>query len=229
MDKVQKTKRRSRIEVYTLLKDAIQYLEFMPGSIIHENELIKKIGVSRTPIREALIRLASEYLVDIYPQRGTYVSTIDFHLAYKVAYMRHILDREVCMTLCRERVSLRDAVDEKLYFMSQAIKRRDVVGYIKNDNAFHNAIFAVAGHELMWEIISNSRAHYNRMLVLDLKRPGMLEKSFQEHQDIIETIEQGKEDALADILDRHHDYREMPEREHEIRAMFPEYFAHEEE
>lgn len=229
MAQVQKQKRRSRIEVYTSLKDAIQYLELMPGSMIHENELVEKLGVSRTPIREALIRLASEYLVDIYPQRGTYISTIDFHLAYEVAYMRHILDRDVCLSLCRKKVSLHEAVDEKMYFMSQAVKHKDVVGYIKNDNAFHNAIFAVAGHEMIWEIISNSRAHYNRMLVLDLKRPGILEKSFQEHQDIVRTIAEGNEDELSTIMDRHHDHRDMPEREQEIRAMFPEYFAHEEE
>ena len=227
MEKMQRAKRRSRGEVYTELKDAIQYLGFMPGSVIHENELVEKLGVSRTPIREALIRLASEYLVDIYPQRGTYVAAIDFHLAHEVAYMRHILDQEVCMTLCRKRTPLREAVDEKLYFMTQAVKHGDVVGYIKNDNAFHNAIFEVAGHEMIWEIIANSRAHYNRMLVLDLKRPGMLEKSFQEHLDIIEAIEQGDEKRLSEILDHHHDHHEMPEREREIRAMFPEYFANE--
>ena len=67
MEKMQRPKRRSRGEVYTELKDAIQYLDLMPGSVIHENELIEQLGVSRTPIREALIRLASEYLVDIYP------------------------------------------------------------------------------------------------------------------------------------------------------------------
>lgn len=227
MEKSPKPRRRSRIEVYDTLKDAIQYLELMPGSIIHENELVEKIGVSRTPIREALIRLSNEYLVDIYPQRGTYVSTIDFHLAHEIAYMRHVLDTEVCMTLCRGRVPVQDAVDEKLYFMSQAVKRRDVVGYIKNDNAFHNAIFAVAGHEMIWEIISNSRAHYNRMLTLDLQRPGVLEKSYQEHLDIAAAIEQGDEQALAGILDRHHDHQDMAEREKEIRAMFPAYFENE--
>ncbi|MBQ8143995.1 MAG: GntR family transcriptional regulator [Butyricicoccus sp.] len=229
MEKVQNAKRRSRVEVYQTLKDSIQYLELMPGSIIHENELIEKIGVSRTPIREALIRLASEYLVDIYPQRGTYVSTIDFHLAHEVAYMRHVLDQEVCLKLCQQKVSLRDAVDEKLYFMSQAVKKGDVIGYIKNDNAFHSAIFAVAGHEMIWEIISNSRAHYNRMLVLDLQRPGVLEKSYQEHLDIVDMIEQGNEEELMKILDRHHDHQDMSEREREIRAMFPEYFANEDE
>lgn len=224
MEKVQKTKRQSRIEVYDFLKDAIQYLEFMPGSMIHENELAEKMGVSRTPIREALIRLSNEYLVNIYPQRGTYVSTIDFHLAHEIAYMRHVLDTKVCMALCRRRVPLRDAVDERLYFMSQAIKRQDVVGYIKNDNAFHHAIFAVAGHEMIWEIISNSRAHYNRMLTLDLQRPGVMEKSFQEHRDIVATIARGDEEALTQILDRHHDHRDIQERANAIRAMFPAYF-----
>ena len=227
MEKAPKPKRRSRIEVYDSLKDAIQYLQLMPGSIIHENELVEQLGVSRTPIREALIRLAGEYLVEIYPQRGTYVSTIDFHLAHEIAYMRHILDTEVCLNLCRQRTSLHAAVEERLYFMSQAVKRQDVVGYIKNDNAFHRAIFAVAGHEMIWEIISNSRAHYNRMLTLDLQRPGVLEKSYQEHQDIVTAIAAGDEAALTEILDRHHDHKDMQAREKEIRARFPAYFENE--
>lgn len=220
-----KSRRRTRVDVYDTLKDAIQYLEFMPGSIIHESDLVEKLGVSRTPIREALIRLSNEYLVDIYPQRGTYVSTIDFHLAHEIAYMRHILDTEVCMTLCRQRIAVRQAVDERLYFMSQAVKQRDVVGYIRNDNAFHDAIFSVAGHQMIWEIISNARAHYNRMLTLDLQRPGTLDKSLKEHQDIVATIESGDEAALAAILDRHHDHNDMKERERAIREQFPEYFV----
>ena len=75
------TGKHSRSEIYHILKDDIQYLRLMPGSIIRENELAEQLGCSRTPIREALIRLSSEYLVDIYPQRGTYVSNIDFPLA----------------------------------------------------------------------------------------------------------------------------------------------------
>ncbi len=227
MEKTVKSRRKSRIDVYDSLKDAIQYLELMPGSIIHENELVEKLGVSRTPIREALIRLSSEYLVNIYPQRGTYVSTIDFHLAHEIAYMRHLLDTEVCLDLCRQHTRLQDAVEERMFFMQQAVKRCDVVGYIKNDNAFHNAIFAVAGHEMIWEIISNSRAHYNRMLTLDLQRPGVMEKSYQEHLDIVSAIESGDEKALTAILDRHHDHQDMQTREKEIRAMFPAYFENE--
>lgn len=217
--------KRSRSEVYDTLKDAIQYLELLPGSIIHETELVERLGCSRTPIREALIRLSSEFLVDIYPQRGTYVSNIDFSLAHEVAYMRHILDTDVCMTLCQQNAKIRDAVDEKLYFMSTAVKNHDVVRYIRADNEFHRAIFSFAGHEMIWSIIANSRAHYNRVLVLDLSRPNILEKSYQEHLDIIDCIENGDANRLCTILDVHHDHKDNTERESAIRTRFPEYFG----
>ncbi len=227
MTEFKRKRGRNRTEVYNTLKDAIQYLELMPGSIIHENELIEQLGVSRTPIREALIRLSNEYMVEVYPQRGTYVSAIDFHLAHEIAYMRHIVDTDVCVMLCRDKAPIQNAVDQELYFMSQCVKNMDVIGYIKHDNAFHNEIFRVAGHEMIWEIISNSRAHYNRMLTLDLRRPGALEKSYQEHQDIVRAIESGDEKELMEILDRHHDYQDMERREKEIREMFPDYFENE--
>lgn len=62
----------NKVDVYQTLKNAIQYLALMPGSTINEQELASELGVSRTPIREALIRLSSETLIDIYPQKGTY-------------------------------------------------------------------------------------------------------------------------------------------------------------
>ena len=215
---------RSRGEVYRQIKDSIQYLEWMPGSVIHEVELVERLGVSRTPIREALLHLASEYLVDIYPQRGTYVSAINFHLAKECTYMRHILDSEVCMELCRKRVSLQRELEEQMYLMSFAVKKKDIIKYIQCDNDFHGAVFAQAGHEMTWEIISNSRAHYNRVLTLDLKRPGALEQSFEDHKRLIQYMESGDGVALAELMEKHHDYRDMDEREKEIKEMFPEYF-----
>ena len=70
-----------KINVYATLKNAIQFLDLKPGSVISESQLIEELGVSRTPIREALIRLSDELLIHTYPQRGTYVSKIDLSLA----------------------------------------------------------------------------------------------------------------------------------------------------
>ncbi len=93
---------------------------------------------------------------------------------------------------------------------------------------FHNAIFKVAGHETIWEIIANSRSHYNRVLTLDLQRPGALEKSYKEHIQIIQLIEGGDIDQLQMLLENHHDYTlNTDERETVIRELFPQYFEYE--
>lgn len=219
------TGKRSRSEIYQTLKDDIQFLRLMPGSIIRENDLAEQLGCSRTPIREALIRLSGEYLVDIYPQRGTYVSQIDFPIAIEVAYMRHVLDTEISLSLCRQRTPIRSAVEESLYFMSSAVKSNDVIRYIQQDTAFHNAIFTVAGRQRTWSIISNARAPYNRVLVLDLSIPGSLEGSYEQHCKIVEYIESGDEVRLQQILDKHHDHLPSEGYEEKIRALFPQYFT----
>jgi len=215
---------QGRPTAFRELKDAIQYLEIMPGSTIVESELSEKLGVSRTPIREALIRLSEEHLVNIYPQSGTYVAKISFELAYEVAYMRHLLDSDISLKLCRERVKISDAIDEPIYFMQTAIRCGDIVSYIRHDNQFHGKIFELAGHSTIWNIISNSRAHYNRVLTLDLRRLGRLEQSLEAHKKIVEFIESGDEKSLISVMDQHHDHHPDKEWEKEMCSLFPEYF-----
>ena len=224
IDSMSKKVDRTKVQIYKLIKDSIQYLELMPGSIIHEQKLAAQLGVSRTPIREALIRLSDDFLVDIYPQRGTYVSHIDFNLAQEVAYMRHVLDTDVCLKLCCGKIKIREALSDNLYFMSNAVAKGNVQEYIINDNAFHQSIFSYAGHKMIWGIISDSRAHYNRVLMLDLQRPGMLEASFQQHNEMIDSIESGNEKRLMDILEQHHDHDNKIELSHKLKALFPAYF-----
>lgn len=108
--------------------------------------------------------------------------------------------------------------------MQVAVKNQSVVDYIKNDNRFHHIIFKIAGHETIWNIIANSRAHYNRVLVLDLQRPGILSKSYEEHLEIIRCIENGLEKELRAVLISHHDTEDTQNRALEIRKAFPDYF-----
>lgn len=215
---------KSKLDVYQELKDKIQYLELMPGEPIKESVLTKKLSVSRTPIREALIRLSSEDLIDIYPQRGTYVAPINFGIAKECTYMRHILDSDVCLKLCQEKTNLDNIMEERIFFMKRSVKNKDVKEYIKNDNRFHATIFKAAGHEITWEIIADSRAHYNRILTLDLQRDGILEKSLNEHLELLELIKNGNEKLLIQLMDTHHDYSSMDTKEAELRSEFPEYF-----
>jgi len=218
---------RTKTDVHNQLKDQIQYLELMPGSVIRESDLIDRMGVSRTPIREALIRLSNEYLIDIFPQRGTYVSTISFGIARECAYMRHILDTDVCVELCRQRRNLEEELEDSLFFLQKAVNRKQVVDYIKSDNQFHQRIFEIAGHEMTWSIISDSRAHYNRVLALDFRREGVMETSMKEHCEMVRLIAEGDEKRLRDLLDMHHDYIHMRQKEEILRHEFPTYFENE--
>lgn len=214
----------SKLKVYHTLKNAIQFLEIKPGTQIVEADLSAELGVSRTPIREALMRLADEMLIEIYPQRGTYVTKIDLLLSKEMAYMRHILETEILMKLCDEKAALQDVVEDKMYMMSLALKREDPVGYIKQDAEFHRALFAYADHEVLWDIINNTRVHYVRTLVLDMSLPSSLKRSFESHQLIVDYIKTGNKEKLLEILEEHHDFK-LSKIDEELVERYPDYFT----
>ena len=215
---------RVKIDIYGILKEKIQFLEMKPGERIVEADLSALYGVSRTPVREALKRLEEEGFVDIYPQRGTYVSLIDMNLVKEMAYMRHILENEIFLQLCREKVSVERQVEDKLLMMELALKNEDYKGYIQQDSNFHRALFACGGHEQIWDTISGFMAHYTRVLVLDMMMPNSLSESYQSHLKIADCIENGKIDELKEVMEIHHDHY-ITETDEKIMQQYPEYFA----
>lgn len=214
---------RTKIDVYALLKEKIQFLEWEPGTRIVENELSDELGVSRTPIREALKRLEEERFIDIYPQRGTYVSKIDMTHVKEMAYMRHVLENDIFMELCRNKAEVTGAVEDKLLIMKLALKKRDYKAYIQQDGKFHRSLFSCGGHEKIWDTISGFMAHYTRVLVLDMMLPNSLEKSYESHLEIVKCIESGNLENLKKIMDVHHDYY-MTETDEEIMKKHIDYF-----
>lgn len=213
-----------KVDVYKTIKNAIQFLELKPGSVINEINLATELGVSRTPIREALLRLADELLIEIYPQRGTYVTKIDLFLAKEMALLRHILETEVCLDLCRLKADISGVTAESMFFMKQAVDKDDLIGYLQHDDAFHCAIFKFAGHELIWNVIANTRAHYIRLLMLDMAFPHILEESYQQHQDYIRLIGEGDEESLLKLLTVHHDHYYMA-REEQIKEKYSDFIV----
>ncbi len=214
----------NKLNVYHTLKNAIQFLELKPGTQIVEAELGAELGVSRTPIREALMRLADERLIEIYPQRGTYVTKIDLSLSKEMAYMRHVLETDIFMKLCEEKADLQNVIEDKLYLMSLALKREDSIEYIIQDAEFHRAIFAYSNHEMIWDVIANTRAHYVRTLVLDMSLPSGLKKSYESHHMIVACIQKGDKEKLLEVLDEHHDYK-VSHVDEELMAKYPDYFT----
>ena len=217
------TQNLNRTSIYETLKHDIAYLKMIPGSAISEAELISRLNVSRTPIREALIRLHDDGLVDIYPQRGTFVSKIDLQYIKEMNYMRHVLETDVCFQLCNQRVDLKDEMEKSFVLMELACRQNDNETYIELDNEFHRGIFRAANLESLWNVIAATRTHYIRYLMLDMMTPEAKEVSIEEHKYIIDCLACGQAQMLVDVLAKHHDCN-IDASKAELIEKYPDYF-----
>ena len=90
-----KHKETGKDYAYRVLKDNIMSIQLKPGDLLSESDLSQKLNISRTPIREVLMKLKAEHLIEVKPQSGTYISLIDWNLIEEAIFMRYTLEKEV--------------------------------------------------------------------------------------------------------------------------------------
>jgi DNA-binding GntR family transcriptional regulator len=174
---------------YRELRNSIMSLELKPGEAVSETELAKKLGVSRTPIREALSKLKEEYLIEVKPQIGTYVSLIDMDLVKQALFMTHCIEKEVLKLACS------DFSEKSLIMLEQNIvsqkyitgKQGSELEFHDLDEEFHRLIFAGMGLEEVWKSIQKLSTHYNRLRVLSEIKFSNREL-YEEHEQIFNLI-----------------------------------------
>ncbi len=196
----------SKNEIFKSIQEKILYLSMEPGQAVNETALAEELGVSRTPIREALIVLERDRFIDVYPQRGTFVSLIDLNLVREIAYMRHILECRVLADLAGRKSKIQPQVEKYLYLQGLAVKNHDRKEYVKNDHLFHLTMFTEAGHGQMWHLIEKPLLHTVRFHMLDYSILTNLEDSLLEHKLIVENLEAGNVKKLLEVLEIHHDH-----------------------
>ena len=118
----------SKEDVDEGLKENIMSLELKPGELLSEVELSEKLNISRTPIREVLMRLKNEHLIEVKPQSGTYVSLIDLDLIEEAIFMRFALEEKVLKEACNY------FPEDKIIELEKEIMERDFMeGFMEND------------------------------------------------------------------------------------------------
>lgn len=193
-------------KVLDTITDWIQYVQLKPGDVINENALAEKLGVSRTPIREAVLLLAGERLVDVYPQRGTYVARVDLNLVKELIYLRLTVESRVLKELAEKKPSVFPVVEKTLYMQELAIKNGNTSEYVKYDYQFHKELFYLAGHSEIWYAIERNLMHCTRFRVLGwLSVESEIKRTMQEHRDIAHYLEKGDGKSLEKVLEVHHD------------------------
>ncbi len=196
---MQKLRRTVSADVYDRIKESILSLELSPGEEIKINEISEKLGLSRSPVRDALIRLSEEALVDILPQRGCWVSLIDLERVEEERFLRHSLEKS---TLSYFIDASKDSDIARLeYYVSlqkEALLENDRVKFFSYDDAMHKSIFETANKNRIWSIIAKETGHYRRMRLLSFDEKGVLDKNIEQHVLLIEALrKKDLNDALS--------------------------------
>lgn len=206
-----------RVLLYNIIN-----LELVPGSSVSENELSNILNLSRTPVREALIELSKNGLVEILPQRGTYISKIDYDVIEEARFMRLVLENAVLKLACDHFSNeylkqLKDNLNQQKF----CLKNDDSKKLFQLDDDFHKIIFQSVSKARTYDIIHSQMVHFDRLRALSLKSTKPT-KTVEDHENILYAIER-KDQELAEILMTRHLTRHRMEKS-ELVVLYPDYF-----
>ncbi len=204
----EKTKSREA-EVYVKLEEEILSGMHKRGDALTEIALSERLGVSRTPVRAALRRLAEEGLVEISPNKGAVVVGVtvdDLIDTYKIRMRLEGLASAMAAGRLadEERFALKEAVELSEFYMGKG----DAEHLKELDTTFHSIIFKASGNRMLCKILSELHRNIKAYRKLSLTVPGRLEKSQDEHKEILKAILEG-DSAKADMLTSLHVERAM--------------------
>jgi len=190
--------------VFRKLREAILAGRFEPGQRLRERELVNRLGVSRTPIREALRKLELEGLVTTIPYKGPVITAPTLESARQLYETRAALEGQATALFTlrandggmeRLRASIKDA--------GRALARRNPAGVLAANNAFHDEIASGCGNALLQSLIANLRDRIVLLRVESLSFPGRRSRSIAEHRTIVRMIERGNASGARALVEQH--------------------------
>lgn len=178
-----------RDQIYAVLRRLIVTGRVQPGEVIDEKAIAMQLGVSRTPVREAVKKLTDEHLVVVAAQSSTRASNIDPHDVEQAFIIRRALELESA-GLASRRVSRADidALSEILASHAQAMRRKDFGEAIAIDDRFHARIAEISGMPRLWHAIEISKAQLDRCRHLMVPRTGEAAATLSQHRAIIKAL-----------------------------------------
>ncbi len=189
---------------YRILKEKIVTLELPPASLLNESELMAELGLGRTPIREALQRLAFENLIVILPRRGTIVADLNMSDLQKIFELRLVLETSMAR-LAAERATPDQIVEMEKHFegADTVVKSGDYRQLIQLDIAAHRLLARAAHNEFLAETLDQLYTHVLRLWHVSLHKVDRLGESLNEHLEIIEALKSRDADRAEEIMRSH--------------------------
>jgi DNA-binding GntR family transcriptional regulator len=186
------------------LRRAIVAGDLALGEQLSEAELARRLGISKTPVREALQQLRIEGLVRVVPQSGTFVFTLSAGEVHELCEVRLALEQTALgLALERDRAGLAAALDAIVRGMREARERGDTRHYLELDTRYHEAFFMHAHNGLLAEIHGRLIGRIAALRTHLAHKPDHTRRSMEEHEAMLAAIMAGEDATLRDLLDRH--------------------------
>ena len=202
----------------------IQTLQLPPGSSISENELSAALSLSRTPIREALIELSRMDLVEIIPQRGSYVTKISYERIEESKFLRLVVEVAVLKLACQQGISQEylDALETNLNAQRQCAQTDESETFLSLDDDFHKLLFQAVNKSRTYDVVKRDMLQFDRLRIISATS-GMSQYTIQDHEDILYALRL-RDAEMAEMLMTRHLTRHNLEKD-ELHQIHPEYFV----
>lgn len=204
------------------IKENIISLDLEPGASISENEIANFLGVSRTPVRESIQELNKASVIEIYPQRGSYVTLIDEALVEEARFLRKVLDTAVIEKACElannmDIIAMEENVSLQEFYLKNAVADKIYV----LDNEFHKLIYSAAKKETIHSMRSNIMIHFDRVRSLSMMTVKDT-KIVNDHRQMLEAIKSGDKETAKQLVEKHMSRYNIDEAA--IKEKYPQYF-----
>ncbi len=192
------------------LREAIRKGILRPGERLMELQLAEELGVSRTPVREAIRKLEQEGYVVMMPRRGTYVASMSIRDINEIFEIRTALE-SLSNGLAAKRIMDEELeqLQRQLVKIKGYIDANDMDRIVETDIQFHDLLYQASRNTRLVGIISNLREQLTRFRTLSMSYPGRLEATLEEHRNIVESIAQGDVKAARKAAECHMEHSEQ--------------------
>lgn len=211
-------------KVYQSLRKDIMQLVLKPGTVMSAQDVSIRLKVSRTPVREAFIRLSNEGLVDVAAQKSTTVSRIDMKRVEQERFVRETLEVANLKLVMRHITpAMIASLREDIIQQTEALARRDYMDFMQQDNKFHQTFFEISGRTLCGEIIQEMSGHYDRIRLITTWSSELPQGAIQQHREMLNFLEAADLEGATQLLSRH--LHKLLIEEKNLVAQWPELFA----
>jgi DNA-binding GntR family transcriptional regulator len=190
--------------VYQTLRQAILSLDYRPGEILRKPEVCEALGVSRSPVADAVARLQAEGLVDVVPQAGTFVARFSMQEIREGAFLREAIEvaaiERVAAIITDDQLQL---MRRNLTVQAALVADADIPGFYATDAAMHELVLSFTGFPRLAQVAETAWLHVNRARQLILPVPGRIQATLAEHQAILSALE-ARDPAAARVAVQSH-------------------------